>query len=106
MSRLTARFFGGQPASTIVQEADGAWRVHGETPELEQALSSLVDSLAGDALFLFTGRGERIENGWRRVTVRRRCVPGDQDYLRALADTLLRHKTTLVDRRIRGEMEG
>ncbi len=51
-------------------------------------------------------RGEQFEGAWRRVTVRRRCVPGDQDYLRALADTLLRHKTTLFDRRIRGEMEG
>ena len=106
MSRLSVRFFGGQPAGTIVQEADGALRVQGETSELEQALSSLVDSLAGDALFLLTGRGERIEDGWRRVTLRRRCVPGDEDYLRALADTLLRHRTTLFDRRIRGEMEG
>jgi len=105
MTRLAVRFFGGESVGMVLQKPDGSLQVQGETTELELLLSSLIERITQEPVYLVTGREEQTKDGLQRVTVRQPCVAGHTDYLRAVADTLLSSKATLLNRRFRGEIE-
>jgi hypothetical protein len=104
MPRLTASFLDGRHIGTITQDSEGSLQVLGETPELGHALADLIHQIAKGPLYLVTGHEQETRHGFRWITARKECVPGDEDYLRALADTLLRADATLLGDWIQAEV--
>jgi len=101
--KLTVQLFGKVKVGTVIQERDGSLTVKGETPELEQALRTLMAQIATDPLTYYTGRRVKTDQGVKYITVKKTVKRGDPDYLNALADALPEHK--LLGKRIRGIVE-
>ena len=92
--------FGGQQDGSITQEQNGFLTVRGATSELERALRDLIAQITAVPLTYVSGREVQTVHDLRHLTVQKTVVPGDPEYLAALADALPRYR--LLGKRVRG----
>ena len=81
---------------SVTQKSDGSIVVQGVEQKIEQELKEKIAQLTSQSLGLRTGQTSKMENGsTRHSTLIKKLIPSDKDYLRALADTINRHKITI-----------
>lgn len=100
MKKLIIQTFESEKIGIVIQDDYGRLEVHGETPEYEDALRQLIESISSNPIPYRIGEKRETSEGIEYITIIKMCHQGDAEFLDALKDIL--PKYALLGKRIRG----